>query len=161
MKTRIVAIGSSRGIRIPKPLREGEDLREDEEVDLRPTLEGLAIERVSSPRFGGSSAAAELAFSRGSDDEPFVPTEFDAEDWNRWRSGATPIRSGSHLASRSARVISCWVGSARPIESGDRSRAEMRSWSPSLRLRPLRSAARSSSRSSSGSSRMVTVAVSM
>jgi antitoxin MazE len=81
VKTKIVAIGNSQGIRIPKPLLEEAQLREGEEVDLRLTPEGLVIERVSSPRRGWSDAAAQLALSSAPEEDPFVPAEFDEEDW--------------------------------------------------------------------------------
>ena len=81
MKTKIVAIGNSQGIRIPKPLLEEAELSQGEEVDLRLTPEGLVIERVSNRRRGWSDAAAQLALSSAADDDPFVPTEFDEEDW--------------------------------------------------------------------------------
>lgn len=81
MKTKIVAIGNSQGIRIPKPLLEEAELSQGEEVDLRLTPEGLVIERVSNRRRGWSDAAAQLALSSAPDDDPFVPTEFDEEDW--------------------------------------------------------------------------------
>lgn len=79
MKTKIVRIGNSRGIRIPKPLLEEADL--GEEVELRLAPEGLMIERVESRRRGWSEAAARLASSHAPSDDPFIPTEFDDADW--------------------------------------------------------------------------------
>lgn len=78
MKTKIVRIGNSQGIRIPKPLLEEADL--GEEVELRLAPEGLVIERVDSRREGWSEAAAQLALASASDEDPFVSSEFD-EEW--------------------------------------------------------------------------------
>ena len=79
MKTRIVRIGNSQGIRIPKPLLEEADL--GEEVELRLAPEGLMIERVENRRPGWSEAAARLASRDASADDPFIQTEFDEADW--------------------------------------------------------------------------------
>ena len=79
MKTKIVRIGNSQGVRIPKPLLEEADL--GEEVELRLTPEGLMIERVENSRVGWSEAAERLASSDTSTDDPFIPSEFDESDW--------------------------------------------------------------------------------
>lgn len=80
MKARIVKIGNSRGIRLPKPLIEEAGLGED--VELRVVQTGLLIERPRQPREGWAEAAAQVR-ARGEDsllDEP-SPTEFDDSDW--------------------------------------------------------------------------------
>ncbi len=80
MKTRIIRIGNSRGIRIPKPLLEQAGL--GEEVELRVVDSGIFIERTSRPRAGWSEAAS-LLHVRGEDgllDEP-TTTEFDEAEW--------------------------------------------------------------------------------
>ena len=80
MKTRIIRIGNSRGIRIPKPLLEQAGL--GEEVELRVVDSGIFIERTSCPRAGWSEAAS-LLHERGEDgllDEP-TTTEFDETEW--------------------------------------------------------------------------------
>ena len=80
MKTRLVRIGNSRGIRIPKPLLEEAGL--DDEVTLTVTEQGLVIESVGNPRADWASAAA-LCHERGEDgplDEP-TPTSFDETEW--------------------------------------------------------------------------------
>ena len=82
MKTRIVKIGNSRGIRLPKPLIEEAGLGED--VELRVVADGLMIERTQRTREGWAEAAARLS-ARHEDvllDEP-SPTDFDASEW-RW-----------------------------------------------------------------------------
>ena len=80
MKTKIVRIGNSQGIRIPKPLLEEAGL--GEVVELRITETGLALESLSEPRAGWAEAARALTESE-SDEEavPFVSNEFDESDW--------------------------------------------------------------------------------
>lgn len=80
MKTKLVRIGNSKGIRIPKPLLEEVGL--DGEVTLTVTDQGLVIEAAANPRADWESAAA-LLHKRGEDgllDEP-TPTAFDDTEW--------------------------------------------------------------------------------
>ena len=80
MKTKIVRIGNSRGVRIPKPLLEQAGL--EDEVELRVVESGIIIEGVGAPRAGWAEAAAQLE-ERGEGgllDEP-VATEFDESEW--------------------------------------------------------------------------------
>jgi antitoxin MazE len=82
MKTRLVRIGNSRGVRIPKPLLEESGL--PEEVDLRVRKGSIVILPAARPRAGWAEAA-ELLRQRNEDlllDEP-TPTEFDEKEW-RW-----------------------------------------------------------------------------
>lgn len=80
MKTRIVRIGNSRGVRIPKPLLEQAGL--EDEVELRVVKSGLIIENAGVPRSGWAEAAAELR-SRGEQGllDAAVPTDFDESEW--------------------------------------------------------------------------------
>ncbi len=80
MKTKIVRIGNSRGVRIPKPLLEQAGL--EDEVELRVVESGLMIEGASSPRSGWSEAA-ERVHERGEDGllDEVTPTHFDASEW--------------------------------------------------------------------------------
>jgi antitoxin MazE len=80
MKTRIVRIGNSQGVRIPKPLLEEAGLHD--EVRLRVVEAGIVIESRSRPR-GDWSEAAELLHARGEDGliDEAVPTLFDMEEW--------------------------------------------------------------------------------
>ena len=82
MKTKIVRIGNSRGVRIPKPLLEQAGL--PEEVTLRVEEGAIVIEAHSHPRAGWAEAAA-LAHERG-DDELLDPTStsFEESDWE-WK----------------------------------------------------------------------------
>jgi len=80
MKTKLIRIGNSRGVRIPKPLLEQSGL--EEEVRLRVIDGGIVIEAERAPRAGWAEAAAE-ARERGRDrllDEP-LPTRFDDSEW--------------------------------------------------------------------------------
>lgn len=80
MKTRIVRIGNSRGVRIPKPLLEEAGL--EDEVELRVVDSSIVIESAEAPRRGWESAAAELNARDGDRllDEP-MPTAFDEVEW--------------------------------------------------------------------------------
>ncbi len=82
MKTKIVRIGNSRGVRIPKPLLEQAGL--EDEVQLRVVESGIIIEGAETPRAGWGSAA-ELLRERGEDSllDEIVATDFDEAEW-RW-----------------------------------------------------------------------------
>ncbi|MEK6609911.1 MAG: AbrB/MazE/SpoVT family DNA-binding domain-containing protein [Gemmatimonadota bacterium] len=82
MKARIVRIGNSRGIRLPKPLLEEAGL--GEEVELRASEGSILISPASGSRAGWAKAAQQLR-ERGEDQLLDVgsPTRFDQEDW-RW-----------------------------------------------------------------------------
>jgi len=80
MKTKIVRIGNSRGVRIPKPLLEQAGLKDD--VELRVVESGIMIEGLGAPRAGWADAATQLR-TRGEGellDEPMA-TEFAESDW--------------------------------------------------------------------------------
>ena len=83
MRTRLIRIGNSRGIRIPKALVEAAGL--DVSLRLRVVDTGLLLERVEDPRAGWAEAALELRNrgERGLLDDP-VPTVFDESEW-QWR----------------------------------------------------------------------------
>jgi antitoxin MazE len=80
MKTKIVRIGNSRGVRIPKPLLEQAGL--ENEVLLRVVEEGIVIEAAHQPRAGWGEAARVLR-ERGEDGllDEVVPTDFDETEW--------------------------------------------------------------------------------
>ncbi len=82
MKARIVSIGNSRGIRIPKPLLEQAGLGED--VELHAEDGRIVIAAVRRTREGWADAAAQL-HARGEDGLLETPAPiFDAEEWE-WR----------------------------------------------------------------------------
>jgi antitoxin MazE len=77
MKTRLVRIGNSRGLRLPKPLLEQAGL--EDEVEIRVEHGGLVIAPVASARAGWAEAAAKFGPS-GLLDAP-ATTRFDDEEW--------------------------------------------------------------------------------
>jgi antitoxin MazE len=81
-KTRIVRIGNSRGIRVPKLLLDQADL--PDEVELRAEPGRIVVRGVSRPR-AGWAVKARAMHDRG-DDRPLddeTTTRFDQTDW-RW-----------------------------------------------------------------------------
>jgi antitoxin MazE len=84
MKTRIVRIGNSQGIRIPKPLLEQTGLRG--EVEISALDNALVIRPVSRPRAGWSEAFREMG-QRGDDalldDVPPTLSAWDEDEW-KW-----------------------------------------------------------------------------
>lgn len=82
-KSRIIRIGNSRGIRVPKGLLEHAQL--PEEVELQAEHGRLVVRAAHGPRAGWAAAAK--AMHDGGDDQlldPATQTRFDAEDW-QWR----------------------------------------------------------------------------
>jgi antitoxin MazE len=82
-KTRIIRIGNSRGIRVPKVLLEQAEL--PDEVELRAEPGRLVVQAVRHPRAGWAEAARAMQ-KRGEDkllDRP-TATRFDQEEWE-WR----------------------------------------------------------------------------
>ena len=82
MKARLVRIGNSRGVRLPKPLIEEAGLSDEVEVRVRDGA--VVITSFSRPRTGWAEAARRMG-RRGDGillDQP-TPTRFDVEDW-RW-----------------------------------------------------------------------------
>ncbi len=80
MNVKLVRIGNSRGVRIPKPLIEEACLTEN--VALRVVNSGILIERVTAPRMGWAQAARELALANS--DEPVgdrASVVSDGTDW--------------------------------------------------------------------------------
>ena len=80
MKARLVRIGNSRGIRLPKPLIEQAGLTD--EVDLRLQSGAITIRATAGARAGWAEAA-KLMRARGEDHllDPPTPTRFDEEEW--------------------------------------------------------------------------------
>ena len=82
-KTRIVRIGNSRGIRVPKGLLEQAQLPED--VELLAEHGRLVVRAAQGPR-AGWAAAAKAMHAEGDDQLLDAPTRtrFDEKDW-QWR----------------------------------------------------------------------------
>ena len=83
MKSRIVQIGNSRGVRLPKVLLEQAQLADEVELDAEPGR--IVIRRGSRPRAGWAAAAGKM-HERGEDRllDPTTSTRFDKKDW-KWR----------------------------------------------------------------------------
>jgi antitoxin MazE len=83
VKTELVRIGNSRGIRIPKPLIEQCGL--GDEVELRVENQSIIISPERSPRAGWEEKFHAAGTSEA--DEPLLnsvsPNEFDRKEW-RW-----------------------------------------------------------------------------
>lgn len=81
MKTRIVQIGNSQGVRIPKPIIAAAGLEQD--VEFRIVDSGLLIANARLPRAGWGEASARM---READDDrlldPIRESDFDATEWN-------------------------------------------------------------------------------
>lgn len=82
MKARLVQIGNSRGVRLPKPLIEEAGLSEDVELRVREGV--ILIYSARTPRAGWAEAARSLRerSESGLLDEP-TSTHFDEEEW-KW-----------------------------------------------------------------------------
>ena len=80
MKARLVRIGNSRGIRLPKPLIEQAGLTD--EVELRVQAGVITIRAATGTRAGWAEAA-KLMRARDEDHliDPPVATRFDEDEW--------------------------------------------------------------------------------
>ena len=83
VKTKIVKIGNSRGIRIPKILLDQVDF--DEEIALEIQQGNILIRSLASPRAGWEEQfrlMAERHDDKLLDEEVFTLTEWDEEEWD-------------------------------------------------------------------------------
>jgi antitoxin MazE len=82
MKTRLVSMGNSRGVRLPKPLIEQVGLVDEVEISVENGA--IVIAPLRTPRSGWAEAAARL---RAEDADglidPVVRNRFDEDEW-RW-----------------------------------------------------------------------------
>jgi antitoxin MazE len=81
VKTRIVRIGNSRGVRLPKPLLDQTGLPDEVEVEAQGNQ--LVIRPARAPRAGWAEAFASMA-AEGDDrllDGDLAPPSFDREHW--------------------------------------------------------------------------------
>ena len=83
MKTRIVRIGNSRGVRLPKVLLEEAQLGDEVELQAEPGR--IVIRKAGRPRTGWAAKARRMR-ERNEDYliEAQTPTRFDEEEWE-WR----------------------------------------------------------------------------
>ncbi len=80
MRARLVRIGNSRGLRLPKPLIEQAGLAD--EVELQVRAGAIVIRAVERPRAGWAEAARRA--HEAGDDRGFeapAETHFDREEW--------------------------------------------------------------------------------
>ena len=82
MKTRIVRIGNSQGLRLPRPLLEAAGFATDAEVDVEARAGELVVRPLHGVRAGWAAAFARMA-TVGDDVllDPPVATEFDRAEW--------------------------------------------------------------------------------
>jgi antitoxin MazE len=79
MKVKIVRIGNSQGIRLPKALLEQAGLGSEVDLKIRP---GEIIIKATGIRDGWEEEARRLAASgEGEMLDPWIPTTFDEEEW--------------------------------------------------------------------------------
>jgi antitoxin MazE len=83
MKARLVRIGNSRGVRLPKPVIEEAGLAEDVELHVRGNTVVISSRRTTR---AGWAEAARRMHAAGHDRllDKMNPTTFDEEAW-RWR----------------------------------------------------------------------------
>jgi len=79
MKTKLVRIGNSRGLRLPKALIEQAALGDEVELEIHEN--SIVISGSARPRRGWAEAAAALRQAADDQFEPMVLTRFDREDW--------------------------------------------------------------------------------
>src|SRR5256885_15601787 len=86
MKARLVQIGNSRGIRLPKAVLAEAHL--EDEVELKAELGCIVIRSARRPRAGWADAAQKMR-KRGEDriGDPLVSNRFDDGEWD-WRKPA-------------------------------------------------------------------------
>jgi antitoxin MazE len=80
MKTKLVPIGNSRGVRIPKPLLEQAGL--EDEIELRVVEGGIMVRGVAVSRAGWTEAAEKVRERNEAgllDD--LIATDFDESEW--------------------------------------------------------------------------------
>jgi len=80
MKTRLIRIGNSRGVRLPKTIIAQAGLTEEVELEVRDGA--VVIARAVKPRSGWADAAGEMR-ERNDDRllDPPTPTHFDEQGW--------------------------------------------------------------------------------
>ncbi len=80
IRTNIIKIGNSQGVRIPKPLLEQSGLGKTVEIDVEPNR--IVIRSIRRPRQGWEEEFTRMA--EAGDDallDPETPTEWDKSEW--------------------------------------------------------------------------------
>ena len=80
MKAKIIRIGNSRGIRLPKPLIEQVGLADEVNLEIR---DGELVISPSERLRDGWAEAARVLAERGEDKllDPVLSTDFDEQEW--------------------------------------------------------------------------------
>jgi antitoxin MazE len=84
MKTRIVRIGNSQGLRLPRPLLDAAGFAPDAEVEVEARAGELVVRPLHGARAGWAAAFARMA--QAGDDvllDPPTETVFDRSEW-KW-----------------------------------------------------------------------------
>jgi antitoxin MazE len=88
VKARVIRIGNSRGVRLPKTLLAQSGI--EDEVELEVQGESIIIRPVQSPRAGWDAAFAVMA---ATGDDALLDAELPASDWDKeewtWPSDAS------------------------------------------------------------------------
>lgn len=81
MQSKIIAIGNSSGVRIPKKLLEKYHFAEGQPVELEALNDGIRISPLKKPREGWETAAREMAATE-EDENPWgeLPVSIDSDD---------------------------------------------------------------------------------
>jgi antitoxin MazE len=79
MKAKLVRIGNSRGIRLPKLLIEQAGLVDDVQLEVHGNT--VVIRPLASTRAGWADAAAALAATEAGLLDAVMPTDFDQGEW--------------------------------------------------------------------------------
>ena len=111
MKARLVKIGNSRGVRIPKPLLEQAGL--DEEVDITARNDAVVIRSLRKPRAGWAAAFREMA--KCGDDALVDEATATHSSWDetQWQCSRSNSRRRSNPAIQKTRANRSQIGSGR------------------------------------------------
>jgi antitoxin MazE len=76
MRLKVIQVGNSKGIRIPKTILDEYGIKDEVEVDLK--AEGISIKPLNKPRENWKEVMRELHVSGG--DELLIPDVFEDEE---------------------------------------------------------------------------------
>lgn len=79
VKTRVIRIGNSQGVRIPKTLLEQANLGDEVELEVRDGK--VVIRAAASPRDNWNAQFSKLAPAQEDDFDLDFPNEWDENDW--------------------------------------------------------------------------------
>lgn len=87
MRARIVKIGNSQGIRIPKPLLDQIGIIEDAELELKVEENHIVIRPISNPRSGWEDAFRTMEENEDDallDGDVTISNSWDETEWQWW-----------------------------------------------------------------------------